>query len=154
MTTPGVHSPPPRTLTAAERDAEIARRLEAGQSVAHIARAMTVAKLTVRTVRAEPEVQARIAAACKAREEAHVAALATARGLMLEATPAVAQVFVDALEHADPRVRLAVAKEIADRVGLPRTERLESAGAPMDLSKLTTEEVETLAEILAKAGPR
>jgi hypothetical protein len=64
----------------------------------------------------------------------------------------VAQVFVEALEHADPRVRLHAAKEIADRVGLPRTERLESAGAPMDLSKLTTEEVEQLAALMAKVG--
>ncbi len=148
--TPPNPPPPPRTLGATERTAEITRRLEAGQSVAHIARELTCARLTVRTVRNDPEMQARIAAACKAREDAHAGHLATARGLMLEATIDVAQAFIDALDHADPRVRLLAAKEIADRIGLPRTERLESAAPPTDLSKLSTEELEQLAALTSK----
>jgi hypothetical protein len=151
--TPHDQPPPlPRTLSATERTAEIARRLEAGQSVAFIARALTCARLTVRMVRDDPEMQTRIASACKTREATHAEALATARQLMLEATPQVAQAFIDALDHADPRVRLQAAKEIADRIGLPRTERLESSTAPVDLSKLTTEEVEQLAALTTKIG--
>jgi len=63
-------------------------------------------------------VAAALARARREREAAAAEALDDARRILCEAAPRAAQALVDALDDEDPRVSLAAAAAVLDRVGL------------------------------------
>lgn len=92
--------------------------LSAGHTDVAVAHALAIDRGTVRRWRSEPEVAAALARARREREAAGAEALDDARRILVEAAPRAAQALVDALEDADPRVCLAAAAALLDRVGL------------------------------------
>ena len=92
--------------------------LAAGHTDSAVAHALAVDRGTVRRWRAEPDVAAALARARREREEGAAEALDDARRILAEAAPRAAQALVDAPEDADPRVNLAAAAALLDRVGL------------------------------------
>ena len=92
--------------------------LAAGHTDSAVAHALAVDRGTVRRWRAEPDVAAALARARREREEGAAEALDDARRILAEAAPRAAQALVDALEDEDPRVNLAAAAALLDRVGL------------------------------------
>ena len=92
--------------------------LAAGHTDSAVGHALAVDRGTVRRWRAEPDVAAALARARREREEGAAEALDDARRILAEAAPRAAQALVDALEDEDPRVNLAAAAALLDRVGL------------------------------------
>ena len=92
--------------------------LAAGYTDTAAAHELGVDRGTVRRWRGEPDVAAALARARRERETAAAEALDDARRILAEAAPRAAQALVDALEDADPRVNLAAAAALLDRVGL------------------------------------
>ena len=92
--------------------------LAAGHTDSAVAFTLAIDRGTVRRWRAEPDVGAALARARREREEGAAEALDDARRILAEAAPRAAQALVDALEDADPRVNLAAAAALLDRVGL------------------------------------
>lgn len=135
------------------RDAEIVARLVEGWTVTATARALSVSRVTVRAVRDRPEVQVRMAEARAAREVSHAAALEDARRILREGAAGAALALVDATQHPDPQVRVRAARELLDRVGIPRVEEVQtrSLDAP-DLAKLTDEELATWERLSVKVA--
>lgn len=125
-----------------------------GCSVTYVAETLEVSRPTVRRWRDSPDGQVEIARARKARETMYLDAAESARRTFRENLDRAAQVLVDHLDDPDPAVASVAARTMLDRMGVPRAERIEQAPAPMDLSALTTEEVEQLAALTAKIGPR
>lgn len=144
---------PTREMAPETRDAEIVAKLVEGRTVTATARALSVSRVTVRAVRDLPEVQARMAAARAAREAAHAAALEDARRILREGAQGAALALVDATQHPDPNVRVRAARELLDRVGIPRVEEVQtrSLGAP-DLTKLTDDELADWERLSAKVA--
>jgi transposase-like protein len=140
-------------MDAEARDAEILARLLARYSVSAVARDLGCNRSTVRAVRDRPEVQVQLAEARAAREAAHAAALDDARRILREGAPAAALAIVDATQHPDPHVRVRAARELLDRVGIPRVEEVQTRNldAP-DLAKLTDEELATWERLSAKVA--
>ena len=92
--------------------------LAAGHTDSAVAHTLAVDRGTVRRWRSEPDVAEALARARRDREAAGAEALDDARRILAEAAPRAAQALVDALEDADPRVCLAAAAALLDRVGL------------------------------------
>ena len=92
--------------------------LAAGHTDSAVAHTLAIDRGTVRRWRSEPAVAAELARARREREAAGAEALDDARRILAEAAPRAAQALVDALEDADPRVNLAAAAALLDRVGL------------------------------------
>lgn len=114
-------NPPQRRVVGAVGVVGRARAVEllaAGHTDSAVAHALAVDRGTVRRWRAEPDVGAALARARREREEGAAEALDDARRILAEAAPRAAQALVDALEDEDPRVNLAAAAALLDRVGL------------------------------------
>jgi hypothetical protein len=125
-----------------------------GCSITYVAETLEISRPTVRRWRDSPEGQAEITKARKARADAHRDASEAALRTLRENADKAAQVLVDQLDDDDPAVASVAARTVLDRIGVPRTERIETQAAPMDLSKLSTEELEQWATLLAKVGHR
>ena len=113
--------PPQRRVVGVVGPVGRARAVEllaAGYTDTAAAHELGVDRGTVRRWRGEPDVAAALAAARRERETAAADALDDARRILAEAAPRAAQALVDALEDADPRVNLAAAAALLDRVGL------------------------------------
>lgn len=147
-------TPKPREKPVAELRGPILILLAEGYTVSHIARELACARSTVRSVRALPESQAKLAAARKERAAQGEASVEDARRILREASQAAALVLADGTQHADPRVRVRAAREVLDRIGIPRIEEVQTRNldAP-DLSKLTDEELATWERLNAKVSP-
>lgn len=94
--------------------------LAAGYTDTAVGHELGVDRGTVRRWRGEPDVAAALAAARRERETAAADALDDARRILAEAAPRAAQALVDALDDDDPRVALAAAAALLDRVGLTK----------------------------------
>lgn len=140
----------PQTTAAASRRKAM-KLLGEGVAVAEVARRLKVHRRTVEKWRAAPEGAQELAAATQASEATFASAVAEARRLLTEAAPDAARTLVDHLDHHDPQAALRAAATLLDRIGVPRTQRVENAepeGA--DLSVLTDEEFAELRRIKAK----
>lgn len=115
--------------------------LAAGIGVRATARELKVKHETVIHWRDSDEGQREIAAfAAKLADVREGAIVAAEKRLGALAARAV-DTLGELLECEDPNVRLKAAQAIADRGGLPKTERVENAAAPEDLSGFTDDEL-------------
>lgn len=110
--------------------------LSAGHTDVAVAHALAIDRGTVRRWRSEPEVAAALARARREREAAGAEALDDARRILAEAAPRAAQALVDALEDADPRVSLAAAAALLDRVGLGKGSTPPALGGDSTAARL------------------
>jgi hypothetical protein len=132
--------------------AEGMRLLAEGFQVLAVAEQLSVDRATVLRWRDSPEGARELAAARSARAASFANAAEDARRILREATAKAAQVLVEQLDDDDPAARSLAARTILDRVGVPRTERVEAVVAPArDLSKLTDDELAQLEALRAKA---
>lgn len=124
--------PPQRRVVGAVGVVGRARAVEllaAGYTDTAVAHELVVDRGTVRRWRGEPDVAAALARARRERETAAADALDDARRILAEAAPRAAQALVDALDDDDPRVALAAAAALLDRVGM-----VKGAAAPAPTS--------------------
>jgi transposase len=128
------------------------RLLAEGLRVLDVAEQLGVDEKTVRRWRDSPEGAKELAAAREARAATFANAAEDARRVLREATARAAQVLVEQLDESDPAARSLAARTILDRVGVPRTERVEAVVAPAaDLSRLTDDELAQYEALRAKA---
>lgn len=136
-----------------EARVEAMRLLAEGHAVRAVGRLLRVRPQTVMDWRDSPEGQQQLAEARRARAEALATATEDAHRVLREGATRAAQVLVDNLHAARANSRTKAAQEILDRIGLPRTERVEAVGglALLDLTRLSDEELEALDRITTKA---
>jgi len=130
------------------------RLLAEGITVAEVARRLSLHRRTVEKWRTTTDGAEVLAAAKVEVEQKFSSSLEAARAKLTDALFDMADkviLIAKEGEHADALRAIGMAM---DRVGLPRTERIETPSTPMDTSKLSTEELEQLAVLLAKAGHR
>lgn len=128
------------------------RLLAEGYQVTAVGEQLGVDRKTVERWRDSPEGARELAAARAARAAAFANAAEDARRILREATAKAAQVLVEQLDAQDPETRSLAARTILDRVGVPRTERVEAVVAPAaDLSRLTDDELAQYEALRAKA---
>lgn len=134
-----------------EARVEAMRLLAEGEQVASVARQFGVRDNTVRDWRDSPGGQIELNAARKAREASFADAAEDARRILRENAAKAAQVIADQLNDADPAVRSLAARTLMDRIGVPRTQRVESVEPEgPDLSALSDEDFAELRRIKAK----
>jgi transposase-like protein len=139
-------------LTGEAARARAMELLAEGYTVTAVARQLGLSRPTVRGWRDSPDGQKQLAAARAARDAESREVVADARRIVRANLAFAAQVLADKLRSPHPHVALAAARELLDRGGLPRTERVEGGGAPAaDLSRLTDDELVTLARLQQKA---
>ncbi len=97
------------------------------------------------------EHEARVEAAASKSSEAVASSVVAARAKLAASALRAAEVLEAQLDHDDPAVAAAAARTLLDRVGVPRTERVETAEAEYDFSALSAEERALLRTLLAKA---
>ena len=125
--------------------------LATGVAVRAIARELNVKHETVLNWRDSEEGQREIKAfAAKLADVREGVIVAAEKRLGALASRAV-DTLGELLECEDPNVRLKAAQAIADRGGLPKTERVESAAAPEDLSSFSDEELELYERLKRRA---
>jgi hypothetical protein len=135
-----------------EAQAECIRLLSEGWQVSTVARQMGVSRDTIIEWRDCPEGQRQLAAARKARELEFADAVKDSRRLLRENAIRAIQVLVDKLDADTPFEALAAARDILDRAGVLRTERIElPTEKGVDLSKLSDAEFLELRRLRAKA---
>lgn len=149
MTAPVRPRSPRRGATPRDR----AMRLVAdGLSLAEAARQVGVHARTVRRWRDSEDGAATLATAKVEAEDAFVSTVEAARAELSAAASAASKAVLEVLTAGAPQDRLRAASMVFDRVGLPRTQRVETEPAPMDTSKLTDDELADLEALLRKAG--
>ena len=86
--------------------------------------------------------------------EAFQSTVEAARSKLSAAADEATDVLLVVLRNSDsdPGTRLRAASMVFDRVGLPRTQRLETPPTPLDTSKLSDQELADLEALLRKAG--
>ncbi len=125
--------------------------LAEGFSLAAVAVEMGVNRDTVLTWRDSPDGQGLLTEARKAREGALKAGIDRARKVLEEGAVLAAQTLVDAATHGPMKERIRAAATLLDRVGVPRTARLETTVIGEDLTALTDDELAELERLRAKA---
>lgn len=118
--------------------------LAAGLAVSAIARELKVKRDTVIAWRDSEEGQREVAAFGATLTGARRRALLAAEQRLGTLAARAVNTLGDLLECEDPNVRLKAAVALADRGGLPKTERVEVAAEAHDYSDLTDEELATL----------
>mgnify|MGYP000859573179 CR=1 FL=1 len=117
--------------------------LAEGISIAEVARRLGLHRRTVEKWRGTPAGAAALETAKEQAREAFQSTVEAARSKLSaaadEATDAVLEVLRSA--KSGPQDRLRAASMIFDRVGLPRTQRIEQEAATEDTSALTDEEL-------------
>lgn len=132
--------------------AEAMKLLAEGFTLTSVADTIGVDRWTVREWRDSPAGQIELAAARKAREAAFADAVADAHRIVREALPRALQIIVDQLDDPDPAVASLAARTLADRGGVPRAQRIESAPeSDVDLARLSDAEFEQFRALRAKA---
>lgn len=125
--------------------------LAEGFSLAAVGVEMGVNRDTVLTWRDSPDGQRLLADARKAREGALKEGIGRARKVLEEGAILAAQTLVDAATHGPTKDRIRAAATLLDRIGVPRTERVEvAAGDDEDLTVLTDDELAEYERLLAK----
>lgn len=143
----------PHRGTATTRDRAMALLAE-GETIAEVSRALKVHRRTIEKWRGTAAGAAALETAKEQASEAFQSTVEAARAELSaaarEATEAVLTVLRDG--DTDPGLRLRAASMVFDRVGLPRTQRLETPPAEMDTSKLSPEQLDQLDALLAAMG--
>lgn len=134
---------------------EAARLLGEGLTASEVSRRLGVHERTVRRWRDNPASAPIIENARAMRAQAVADSVDEARRILRDAAPDAARAVVDALDSPDPADQLRAAAMLLDRVGVPRTERVETADVEHDFSALSPEERAQLRALLTKAesGP-
>lgn len=129
---------------------EAMRLVAEGYALSTVAAQLGVDRGTVSDWRDSPDGRAALADARKVRADAFKDAAERSRQILREGAERAATVIVDGLEHRDPVVRSLFARTLLDRVGVPRTQRVETNPAPPDTSGLSDEELEQFERLHAK----
>lgn len=147
--------PAPRQTDARRRDRAL-RLLADGGTVADAARAVDADPRTVRRWKASTEGSATLAEATQAADAVFASTVEAARSKLAGAANEATDVLLGILRDtkADRGDRLRAAGMIYDRVGLPRTQRVETPPAPLDLTGLTAEELAEFERLNAKVASR
>jgi len=124
-----------------EARTEAMRLLAEGFTLTSVAGSLGVDRGTVREWRDSPAGRAELTEARKARAASFADAAEASRRTLREAADRAAQELVDQLDDNDPSVRSLAARTILDRVGVPRTQRIEQVPGEVDTSMLTDEEL-------------
>lgn len=132
--------------------AEAMRLLVEGMPVGEVAEVLGVDRGTVAKWKNTPDGYRQLAEARRARESVYRDAAADGVRKIREAVDKAIDVLVDQLDHRDPEIRSLAARTLLDRGGIPRTQRVENAGASsFDYSKLSPDELRAVREAQRKA---
>lgn len=135
---------------ADDRKGRAMRLLVEGHSLASVAELVGASRPTVRAWRESPEGQRMLRAAREECDREFKDSTSEARELLKSLARRAVQVLEEDLDSEDADIRHKAARTVLDRVGLPRTERVETITRAEDLSKLSDDELETLRAIRAK----
>jgi len=130
------------------------RLLAEGVSVSETARRVGVVRTTVQRWRDTPAGAETLATATASVEQKFASALEETRAELLGALPEMGRKLVTIAREGDPSDALRAIGMAMDRVGLPRTQRIETPAIPMDTSTLSAEELDQLDALLARIGGR
>lgn len=130
--------------------AEAARLLGEGLTVTEVARRLDLSRQTV-SVWKNHVVAPAVAEEEARRAESFSDSVAEARAKLAAGALKAAEVLVEQLDSKDPAVRSLAARTLLDRVGVPRTERVEVEVPTEDLTALTDDELAELERLRAKA---
>ena len=144
---------PPVRVANSDAKARALEMLALGQHVSTVARELGVRRGTVREWRDSTDGRAFLDREREKRQATYAEAQARAAAVLRDSATSAANALVEGLESGDPETRRRCAEAILDRVGLPKTQKVEgSIGPALDLSKLDDAELEQLATLTAKAG--
>lgn len=123
-----------------------------GMPVGEVADVLGVDRHTVAKWKNSPDGYRQLAEARKARQDVYRDAAADGVRRIREAVDKAIDVLVEQLDHHDAEVRSLAARTLLDRGGIPRTQRVENAGASgFDYSKLSPDELRAVREAQQKA---
>ena len=138
--------------TAAQSRAKAMRLLAEGLTIAEVSRRLKVHRRTVEKWRADAAGAAELAEASKASASTFADSIEEARRILRDAAPLAARAVVSALDAPKEADAIRAAATLLDRVGVPRTERVEQVETETDVAGLTTEERAQLRALLMKAA--
>lgn len=144
---------PPLKSNRPEIKAQALQLLAGGETVAGTARALKQRENTVRDWRDSPDGQRTLAEA-RTKRAADLANASTAAKRLLEDNATLAaQTLVDGLRAKAPTVRVASARALLDRVGVPVVREVKATVTQegVDLSRLSTDELVRLDELMRRA---
>lgn len=128
--------------------------LAEGITIAEVSRRLGLHRRTVEKWRTTTAGAAALETAKEQASEAFQSTVEAARSKLSAAADEATDVLLAVLRNSDsdPGTRLRAASMVFDRVGLPRTQRLETPPTPLDTSKLSDQELADLEALLRKAG--
>lgn len=128
--------------------------LAEGITIAEVSRRLGLHRRTVEKWRTTAAGAAALETAKEQAFEAFQSTVEAARSKLSAAADEATDVLLVVLRNSDsdPGTRLRAASMVFDRVGLPRTQRLETPPTPLDTSKLSDQELADLEALLRKAG--
>lgn len=128
--------------------------LAEGYSVTAVAAEMKVKRETVIRWRETVEGQKSLAKHRAARTEALKGTAERARAILEAGAAQAAETLVELVGAGPSKDRIRAAATLLDRIGVPRTERVEVEAATEDLTGLTDDELAELERLRAKAKGR
>lgn len=127
------------------------RLLVSGESLSRVAELVEVSRPTVRAWRDSPEGQRLLRDARAEYDREFKDTVSEARTMLKSLAQRAVEVLDEDLTSEDADIRHKAAKTILDRVGLPRTERLEIHEERLDLSSLSDTELAEYERLRRKA---
>lgn len=141
----------PRRLGPEARDAAMALLAE-GYSITAVAAEMKVKRDTIVRWRDTVEGQRSLAKHRAARTEALKGTADRARAILEGGAVQAAETLVELVGTGAPKDRIRASATLLDRIGVPRTERVEATvGTDEDLTELTDDELREYERLIAKA---
>lgn len=131
---------------------EAMRLLAEGLTDAEVSRRVGVHAQTVRKWRRMPTVAPALDAAREERASTFADSIEEARRILRDAAPLAARAVVSALDAPKEADAIRAAATLLDRVGVPRTERVEQVETETEVAGLTAEERAQLRALLMKAA--
>ena len=125
--------------------------LSEGYTVSSVAENLGLSRQTVTVWRDSPEGKALLSAACADRDREFRDTVTEARARLKSLAERAVEVLAEQLESGDEDTAGKAAKTILDRVGLPRTERLELGAERLNLSALSDDELRVYEMLRRKA---
>lgn len=151
MTVRNRPKPPTRTANSEAKEHAL-QQLALGRQVSSVARELGVRRATVREWRDSPEGRSFLGAEREKRRASFAKAQLLAESVLRDAAISAANVLAEGLESADAETRRRCAEAILDRVGLPKSQRIEGkVERRFDLSTLSIEEKQQLREMVKRA---
>jgi transposase-like protein len=140
----------PQRVGVTVRDRAMALLAE-GLSIAEVSRQLDVHRRTIEKWRATTGAAA-LETAKEQASEAFQSTVETARARLSAAADEATDVLLEVLREGEHGDKLRAASMLFDRVGLPRTQRIETPPSPLDTSRLTPEQIEQLDALLGAMG--